>query len=112
MIRQSRTGLRKRSCATGAAAGRRTILQLHYKICPTHPIDVVTEQDGKRDDFVRMRVEPWAVAVLVPIYAIRSYIKREVKPRSLLAYNLIKFGSLALLVYLVYMLFERLSQLS
>jgi hypothetical protein len=53
-----------------------------------------------------------AVAALVSIYAIRSYIKREVKPRSLLAYNLTKFGSLALLVYLVYMLFERLSQLS
>ena len=43
---------------------------------------MVTEQDGKRDDFVRMRVEPWAVAVLVPIYAIRSYIKREAEKSS------------------------------
>jgi putative SOS response-associated peptidase YedK len=25
-----------------------------YNICPTDPVDVVTEQDGKRD-FVRMR---------------------------------------------------------
>ena len=29
-------------------------LQPHFNVCPTGPIDVVTEQDGKRD-FVRMR---------------------------------------------------------
>jgi putative SOS response-associated peptidase YedK len=35
-------------------------LQPRYNVCPTDPIDVVTERDGKRD-FVRMRwgLVPW-----------------------------------------------------
>jgi putative SOS response-associated peptidase YedK len=38
-----------------------TKLVSRYNVCPTDPIDVVTERDGKRD-FVRMRwglVEWW-----------------------------------------------------
>ena len=38
----------------------------------------------------------------MPIYKIRSFVKEKIKPRSLLAYNLIKYGSIGLLVLLVY----------
>jgi putative SOS response-associated peptidase YedK len=35
-------------------------LQSRYNVCPTDPVDVVTERDGQRD-FVRMRwgLVPW-----------------------------------------------------
>jgi beta-hydroxylase len=46
----------------------------------------------------------WLSWAYKPIYKIRSYVKEKVKPRSLLAYNLIKFGTIALLLYLLYLL--------
>jgi beta-hydroxylase len=44
----------------------------------------------------------WVSTAYMPIYKVRSYVKEKIKPRSLLAYNLIKYGSIALLVLLVY----------
>lgn len=38
----------------------------------------------------------------MPIYKLRSYIKEQIKPRSLLAYNIIKFGSIGLALFLIY----------
>lgn len=46
----------------------------------------------------------WISWAYKPIYKIRSYVKEQVKPRSLLAYNIIKYGSIALLLYLVYLI--------
>lgn len=46
----------------------------------------------------------WFSLAYKPIYAVRSYVKQEIRPRSNLAYNIIKFGSLALLLYLIYLL--------
>jgi beta-hydroxylase len=46
----------------------------------------------------------WISRAYKPIYKVRSYVKEQIKPRSLLAYNIIKFGTLALLLYLVYLL--------
>jgi beta-hydroxylase len=46
----------------------------------------------------------WLSWAYKPIYKIRSYVKEKIKPRSLLAYNLIKFGTIALLLYLLYLL--------
>jgi beta-hydroxylase len=40
-----------------------------------------------------------------PIYKVRSFVKEEIKPRSLLAYNVIKYGSIALGLFLIYLAF-------
>jgi hypothetical protein len=40
-----------------------------------------------------------------PIYSIRSYVKEKVRPRSMLAYNVIKYGTIASLVLLLYVIF-------
>jgi beta-hydroxylase len=40
-----------------------------------------------------------------PIYAIRSYVKEKVRPRSMLAYNVIKYGTIASLILLLYVVF-------
>jgi beta-hydroxylase len=47
----------------------------------------------------------WLSAAYKPIYKIRSYVKETIKPKSLLAYNVIKYGSIVLLLALLYMLF-------
>jgi beta-hydroxylase len=44
----------------------------------------------------------WLSWAYKPIYKIRSFVKEQIKPRSLLAYNVIKFGSIASLVALLY----------
>jgi hypothetical protein len=36
----------------------------------------------------------WLSAPYKPIYKVRSYVKEKIKPRSIVAYNVIKFGSL------------------
>ena len=46
----------------------------------------------------------WISRAYKPIYKIRSFVKEKIKPRSLLAYNLIKYGSIVLLLYLIYLL--------
>ena len=45
----------------------------------------------------------WVSWAYKPIYKVRSFVKEKIKPRSLLAYNLIKYGSIALLVFLLYL---------
>lgn len=44
----------------------------------------------------------WISRAYKPIYAIRSYVKEQIKPRSLVAYNIIKFGSIASVLLLLY----------
>ena len=44
----------------------------------------------------------WISRAYKPIYKIRSYVKEQIKPRSIVAYNIIKFGSIALLLFLLY----------
>lgn len=44
----------------------------------------------------------WLSAAYKPIYKVRSYVKEQIKPRSMLAYNLIKYGSIALPLILLY----------
>jgi beta-hydroxylase len=46
-----------------------------------------------------------------PIYRLRSYVKEHIKPRSIVAYNVIKFGSMALLLLLLYFLITLPAQL-
>ena len=47
----------------------------------------------------------WVSRAYKPIYQVRSFVKEQIKPRSLLAYNVIKYGSIALGLYLVYLAF-------
>jgi beta-hydroxylase len=54
----------------------------------------------------------WISRAYKPIYKIRFFVKEQIKPRSLLAYNVIKFGTLALLLWLTYLLFGLVSQIS
>jgi beta-hydroxylase len=44
----------------------------------------------------------WLSWAYRPIYRIRSYVKEKVRPRSMLAYNIIKFGTIASLLFLLY----------
>jgi len=53
----------------------------------------------------------WFSTLYKPIYQIRRYVKSTVKARSLVAYNIIKFGSIALVLYLLYLLFSLVSRL-
>jgi beta-hydroxylase len=46
----------------------------------------------------------WISRAYKPIYKIRSYVKEQIKPRSIVAYNVIKFGSIALALFLLYVL--------
>jgi beta-hydroxylase len=54
-----------------------------------------TDDQGKRS---------WISTAYMPIYKLRSFVKEKIKPRSLLAYNLIKFGSIGLVLFLIYCL--------
>jgi beta-hydroxylase len=47
----------------------------------------------------------WISWAYKPIYKIRSFVKEKVKRRSLVAYNIIKFGSIASLLFLLYLIF-------
>jgi beta-hydroxylase len=47
----------------------------------------------------------WISWAYKPIYRIRSYVKENIKPRSSVAYNAIKFGSIAVFLCLLYLLF-------
>lgn len=53
----------------------------------------------------------WIARAYKPIYAVRAYVKTNIKPRSKIAYNIIKFGSIALGLYLLYLLFSLISYL-
>lgn len=44
----------------------------------------------------------WVSQAYKPIYRVRSFVKEKIRPRSMLAYNIIKFGSLALPIALLY----------
>lgn len=46
----------------------------------------------------------WVSRIYQPIYRFRHFVKDFVKPKSILAYNVIKFVSIALLLYLVSMI--------
>jgi hypothetical protein len=46
----------------------------------------------------------WISWAYKPIYKVRSYVKQEIKPRSLLAYNIIKFGTIAVVLYSAFLL--------
>jgi beta-hydroxylase len=46
----------------------------------------------------------WISWAYKPIYKIRFFVKGKIKPRSVIAYNVIKFGSITLLVFLLYLL--------
>jgi beta-hydroxylase len=47
----------------------------------------------------------WVSWAYKPIYKVRSFVKEEIRPRSPLAYNVIKFGSIALALFMVYLAF-------
>jgi beta-hydroxylase len=53
------------------------------------------DDEGKRS---------WISTAYMPIYKLRSYVKEKIKPRSLLAYNIIKYGSIGLVLLLIYSL--------
>jgi beta-hydroxylase len=46
----------------------------------------------------------WISWAYKPIYKIRSYVKEKIKPRSIVAYRIIEFGSMALFLYVIYWL--------
>jgi beta-hydroxylase len=52
----------------------------------------------------------WVSRAYKPIYQVRSYVKERIKPRSLVAYNVIKFGAIALALSLIYLPFGLLSR--
>jgi beta-hydroxylase len=54
------------------------------------------------DDKGKLSWVSWAYR---PIYKIRSYVKEKIKPRSIVAYNVIKFGSIASLLLMLYLIF-------
>jgi beta-hydroxylase len=53
----------------------------------------------------------WLSWAYKPIYKVRSYVKQQLKPRSLIAYKIVEFGSIALLIFLLYSLFGLMSHL-
>jgi beta-hydroxylase len=53
----------------------------------------------------------WISWAYKPIYRLRSYVKENIKPRSLLAYNIIKYGSIVLVLVLLYQAFSLLGRL-
>jgi beta-hydroxylase len=46
----------------------------------------------------------WISTAYMPIYKVRSFVKEKIKPRSLLAYNIIKYGTIALVLLGIYAL--------
>jgi beta-hydroxylase len=44
----------------------------------------------------------WVSRAYKPIYIVRSFVKQQIKPRSLVAYNIIKFGSIAAVMFGLY----------
>lgn len=52
----------------------------------------------------------WISRAYKPVYTLRSYVKENIKPRSIVAYNIIKFGSIGLLLFLLYLLFSLISR--
>jgi beta-hydroxylase len=46
----------------------------------------------------------WISSTYKPIYKVRSYVKEKIRPRSMLAYNIIKFGTLGALILLLYII--------
>ena len=46
----------------------------------------------------------WLSSAYQPIYKIRYFVKKKIKPKSLLAYNVIKFGTIGLFIALLYWL--------
>jgi len=53
----------------------------------------------------------WISRTYKPIYSLRSYVKEKIKPRSLLAYNIIKYGTIVLVICLLYYTFHFASKL-
>jgi beta-hydroxylase len=53
----------------------------------------------------------WLSWAYKPIYRLRALVKKEIKPRSLLAYNVIKFGAIALVLLALYSLAHLASQI-
>jgi beta-hydroxylase len=52
----------------------------------------------------------WISWAYKPIYKVRSYVKENIKPRSLLAYNIIKYSSIVLALVLLYQAFSLLGR--
>jgi beta-hydroxylase len=46
----------------------------------------------------------WISTAYMPIYKVRSFVKEKIKPRSLLAYNIIKYGTIVLVLLGIYAL--------
>ena len=44
----------------------------------------------------------WVSRAYRPIYRVRSFVKEQIKPRSIVAYNIIKFGSIAAVLFGLY----------
>ena len=59
---------------------------------------LIAKFTGADDQGKRSRIS----TAYMPIYQLRSYVKEKIKPKSLLAYNIIKFGSIGLLLFLIY----------
>jgi beta-hydroxylase len=53
----------------------------------------------------------WVSQAYMPIYQVRAFVKQQIKPRSLLAYNVIKYGTIVLAVGLLYLGFSSLGRL-
>jgi beta-hydroxylase len=53
----------------------------------------------------------WLSRAYKPIYSVRAYVKENIKPKSIVAYNIIKFGSIALALFLLYLLFDMISHI-
>jgi beta-hydroxylase len=68
---------------------------------------MVAKFTGAHDEGKLSRIS-WAYK---PIYKVRSYVKENIKPRSLLAYNIIKYGSIVLALVLLYQAFSLLGRL-
>jgi len=47
----------------------------------------------------------WISRAYRPIYKVRSFVKEQIKPKSILAYYVIKFGSIAGALFLLYSIF-------
>lgn len=55
--------------------------------------------------------QSWISSVYMPIYRLRSYVKENIKPKSIVAYNIIKFGSIALGIFLLCLLVGAISHI-
>jgi beta-hydroxylase len=50
----------------------------------------------------------WISQAYRPIYKVRSFVKQQIKPRSIIAYNIIKFGTIGLGLFGVYWITKNL----